>query len=140
MLERPGFDAAGDHEPGVGVMGHGVGGLGVVEGLEDLCFGELEVEVDRLGGLEEPVDVFIGKGPAVVVEPQPLPHPVAEHEAGVIDADHCLGLGHDLAVDVDEDGVVARVLFGLMGGDVVLHRGLPGFWRRLCGGRNCSKT
>ncbi len=60
-----------------------------------------------------------------VVEADTLPHAVAQHEAGVVDADHRLRLGHDAAVHVDQDRLVAGVFLGLVGGDVVGHGGPP---------------
>ena len=50
-----------------------------------------------------------------VVDPQPLPDPVAEHEAGVEDRDHRLGARLQLAVDPDQDLVVAGVVGVVVG-------------------------
>jgi hypothetical protein len=40
VLERPGLAAAGDHQPGVGGVGHAVGGAGLLE----CCGGARAVE------------------------------------------------------------------------------------------------
>jgi hypothetical protein len=48
------------------------------------------------------------------VHPQPLPHAIAEHEAGIEHGNSGFGARVERAVDVDEDRVVARI-----GGEVV---------------------
>ncbi len=138
MLEGPRLDPARDHQAGMGVGGHAVGVLRVDDGLFHLIGGHADVEVDGLRRLEQAVDMLVEEGPAAVVEPDPLPHPVAQHEAGVIDADQRLRLGHDPAVHVDQDRLVAGVLLGLVGADMVGH-GVLRFPARLDGAGGRAK-
>jgi hypothetical protein len=51
-----------------------------------------DVEVDGERRFEQPFEMLVDEGPAPVVEAQPLPHAVAQHEARVVDADHRLAL------------------------------------------------
>ena len=66
----------------------------------------------------------VEEGEAAIDEPQPLPHAVAEHEAGIEDGDLRLIAGRQRAIDADEDGIVARVA------DIVLRSGGELGWIR----------
>ncbi len=125
VLERPDFYAAGDHQPGMGVSRHIIGDAGFLQRGDHTSRVQPDIEIDRLGRLEEPRDMFVEKRPAPVVEPQTLPYAVAEHETAVIDTYCGLGARQELAVDVNQDRVVAGVVLGLVGGDGVWHGVLP---------------
>ena len=86
--------------------------------------GQADVEHDRGGALPEPVEVLVEERRVPVGDAQALPHPVAEHEAGVEDADDGLRARHERAVDVDQDvgvaGVVDEVVRAVRGGHVAI--------------------
>ena len=73
-----------------------------------------DVERDGLGTLEESVEVLVEERRVPLVHAQPLPDAVAEHEAGVEHRHDGLGPRLQLAVDVDQHGVVARVVVVLV--------------------------
>ncbi len=52
------------------------------------------------------------KNPGAGVQPQALPDTIAEQEAAVIDRHLGLTARHDLAIDVDQDIVIAPVRRG----------------------------
>ena len=52
---------------------------------------------------------------ALGVDAQAFPHAVAQHEAGIEHAHHRLGAAEQLAIDVDQDRLVARVRNEIMG-------------------------
>jgi len=53
--------------------------------------------------------MLVQKGHAPCVNANSLPHPVTQHEAAVKDGDHRLRTGRELAINVDEDRVIARI-------------------------------
>ena len=52
-----------------------------------------QVQVNRLGRLEQPIKMLIQERPAPVIKPQPLPHAIAQHEAAIENTDRGLGPG-----------------------------------------------
>ena len=114
MLEGPCLAAAGDHEAGVGVGQHGVRGAGLLERRRHAGTVAADVEVDGARRLEEAVEVVVEEAPAAVVQAEPLPDAVAEHEARVVDRDARLGARHEAAVHPYEDVLVARVGLGFV--------------------------
>ena len=74
-------------------VGHPVGPQRVVERPPQVVPAQADVERQRLGPLEEPVEVPVEEHGVAAVHPQPLPHPVAEHEPGVEHRHHGLGPG-----------------------------------------------
>ena len=64
--------------------------------------------------------MLVEESRVTAVHAEPLPHAVAEHEAGVEDRHHRLAARHQPAVDVDQDLAVARIV-----GEVV--RAVRGF-------------
>src|SRR5687768_12480438 len=51
----------------------------------------------------------VEEGDPALVDPQALPHAIAEHEARIEHRDHRLAARLHLAVDVDQDRRVARI-------------------------------
>ena len=105
---------AGAHQPHVHAIRHPVGGQRVVDRAGQLVAADAEVDHQRGRALPEPVEVLLEERRVAVVHPQPLPDAVAEHEAGVEDRHRGLGARLQLAVDPDEDLVVARVVSMVM--------------------------
>ncbi len=67
--------------------------------------------------------MFIHKGPIAIIKPHPFPHTITEHEAGVIYAYRCLRARGQGAVDPDQNGLIAWIVFGGVGGDFIGHAG-----------------
>ena len=88
---------------------HPVGVERVVQPLRQLLARQADIHRDRLGAFEQPVEMAVEEGEAAAVDPKPLPHAVAEHEAAVEHRDDRLGARLQLAVDVDQDRSIARV-------------------------------
>ena len=65
--------------------------------------------------------MLFDKRPTPVIQPDPFPHAVTHHKAAVIDTDQGLKFGDDPAIDVDLDGVIPEVVFGLV--SCHLHHG-----------------
>jgi hypothetical protein len=107
--------------------------LRVEDGLLHLLRRPRDVEVDGERGFEQALDVVVEEGPAPVVEADALPHAVAQHEAGVVDADRRLALGLQRPVHPDEDLLVPGVFLGGVRADFV-HGG-PSPRRTLAGRR-----
>ncbi len=63
--------------------------------------------------------MLIQKGPIVVMQTQPLPDAITQHETAIINADDGLFLGDNFTVYVNQDFCVTRIFFGLVGGDVI---------------------
>src|SRR6056297_4288495 len=103
MLERPGLGAARHHQAGMGVTLHVVGLLCLYYGLKHLISGHPDIEINGFRGLEQPVEMFINKGPGPVIKAKPLPYAIAQHEAAVIDADDGLMARNDPAIQPDAD-------------------------------------
>ncbi len=76
---------------------------------------QADVDAQHFRAVPQAVEVLVEKGDAPVDEPQALPDAVAEHEAGIEHRDFRVGARRQLAVDADEDGIVARIA------DVVLR-------------------
>ncbi len=106
------------------LIGHGVGRRRPVQRGEDAGAVHADVDADGAAGGEEAVEVIVEEHPFAVVEPQPLPHAVAEQEAGIVDRDGRLGTRLQFTVHPDQDIVVARIVLGVVGRRLfVLHAG-----------------
>ena len=68
--------------------------------------------------------------PMAIVKPQAFPDTIPQHKSAIIDADHRLRFGHKRAVDIDQNVIIARILFGLMRGLGVIHGAMSP--HRLC--------
>ena len=104
------------------VGGHIVGGERVVDRLRQLGAGFADVEVDEERGLVEAVEVFVEKRDMTVIEPEPLPNAISEHEAAVVDRDLRLIAVDDFTINVDQDVIVPVVGRSIVGGDMIDHR------------------
>ena len=74
--------------------------------------------------------MFVKKGPAPIVKPDPFPDAIAKDEPAVIDRNHRLRFWHDAAIDVDQDRLISDVFFGLVRSNVIGQIG-PLFGGRL---------
>ena len=83
--------------------------------------GHANIKINRFCGGEQPVDMFIRKGPGPVIKTQPFPDTITQHEATVINADQSLSFRHNPSVQVDQDFFVTGVFLGLVGCHVIGH-------------------
>ena len=74
-----------------------------------LSLGHADIEGDILQPRVQPLQMGLKEQQPAVVQPQPLPHPVAQHEAGVEHRHPRLILGHELAAHIDLEIGVPRV-------------------------------
>ena len=109
VLVRRALDAARHHQPDVHAIGHRVPRQRVEQGSGQLGTGEADVERDRGRAFVQAVEVRVEADEAALHQAQPLPDAVAEDEAAVEDRDPRLVARHEVAVDVDQDAIVARV-------------------------------
>ena len=63
--------------------------------------------------------------PMAIVKPQAFPDTIPQHKSAIIDADHRLRFGHKRAINIDQNVIIARILFGLMRGLCVIHGAMP---------------
>ena len=89
--------------------GHAVLRQRVEDGLRQLGARHADVERDRGRAFVQAVEVRVEADQAALHQAQPFPDAVAEDEAAVEDRDARLVARHELAVDVDQHAVVARV-------------------------------
>lgn len=94
---------------------HRVGIDGGVNPLLQLVAADADIHVDGLGALPQPIEMLIEEGDAAGVDAQAFPHAITQHEAGIEHAHHRLGAEEQLAIDVDQDRLVARVRNEIMG-------------------------
>ena len=94
----------------MGVCGHVIGRLCLCYCRNELICRHPDIEINRLGGLEEPVEVLIHESPAAIIKPQPFPHTIAEHEAAVIDTDERLSPRLQRPIEPNQDVRVSRVI------------------------------
>ena len=102
-------NAARHHQPDVDALVHAVRVERVVKPRRQLVARQADVHGDRLGALEQPVEMAVEEGELAPVDAQALPHAVAEHEAAIEHRHDRLCARLQLAVDVDEDRRVPRV-------------------------------
>ena len=77
-----------------------------------------DIKINHLGGRVKPVQMIGKEADLTIMDPEPLPDPIVEREAAIERRDLGLISREQLAIDVDFDGVVARVIFGIMGSGV----------------------
>ena len=77
-------------------------------------------EAEERALIDEATKVIAEEGEFAVVDSDPFPHAVAEHEPAVEDRNGGLGSRNLLAVDPDEDRIVASVVVVVVG--AVSHR------------------
>ena len=118
-LKRAGFHAARDHQAGVGIGGHLIGGASGLQGCNHAGFVHADVQIDGFGGLKQAVHMLVQEGPVAVIKPQPFPHAIPEHKTAVIDRHHCPRLGHTTTVKPDLDLFLAGVTSALVDGDAL---------------------
>ena len=109
ILVRRRLHAARDHETDVHVVGHPVRPQRPVERFGQRRTVEPDVEIEGLRAFIEPVEMDIEKRDAAAMHPQSFPHSVPEHESAVEDRYPGFVTRHVLAVDVDENLLVARI-------------------------------
>lgn len=114
MLEGLVPDAAGHHQPAMNVGCHLVGAGQFIQGLRNTVPVHADIDIHGLAGLEQAVHVLFKKRPFSVVKAHAFPHAVTQHEAGIVDRYLCRVPVHQIAVDVNFDIPVARILFGGM--------------------------
>jgi hypothetical protein len=95
---------------------HAVRVEGLVEALDQFMTAEADVHRDRLGALEQPVEVLVEEGEPPLVDPQAFPHAIAEHEPGIEHRHHRFGARLQFAVDADQDRGVARIAGAIVEG------------------------
>jgi len=105
------------------VLGHAVRRTGPLQRGENPGAVEADVEVDGAGRLEQTVEMIVDKGPFTVVEAHALPDAVAEEETRIVDRDRRLRLRHDPAVDIDQDILISRIDFRVVGGNLLRDLG-----------------
>jgi len=94
---------------------HAVGLDHPVDFVEDLLACASDVHGYRLGAPEQPVHVVVGEGEGPLVQPERLPHAVAQKESRVEHGDLGFRARQQLAVDRDEYALVARIVLVLVG-------------------------
>ena len=109
VLVRRRAHPASHHQADVHALVHAVGVERLVEPLRQLLARQADVHRDRLRALEQPIEMPVEEGEPPLVDAQPLPHAVAEHEPGIEDRHDRLVARLQLAVHVDEDRRVPRV-------------------------------
>ena len=67
--------------------------------------------------------MFVEERPFAVIQPQPFPHAITQHEPAVIDANDGLIAGHNFTVHIDKDRLIADVVVGLVCCHVIGHGG-----------------
>src|SRR5215212_6486208 len=93
---------------------HAVTADGLAQGFYDLLVRHADVEVYRLCALEEAIEVQVQEGEVASMQANALPHPVPDQKTGVEDGDLRFFPPVELAVDVDQDDLVALVRQCLM--------------------------
>ena len=83
--------APGHHQPNVDAFAHVLRVERFVEPASERLARQADIHRDRLGALEQSVEMAVEEGDSSLVDPQALPHPVAEHEAGIEHRDGRLG-------------------------------------------------
>jgi hypothetical protein len=73
-----------------------------------------DIEVDRLGGFIQTIEMGREEGNPPAMHPQSLPYSIAEDEPGVEHRNHRLGARTQCAIDIDEDVAIARIVGGVM--------------------------
>jgi hypothetical protein len=109
VLVRRLLEPARHHQAEVDAVRHAVRVERSMERVANLVAAHADVEVDRPGALEEPVEVRFEEDEPTLVQPHPFPDAVAEHEAGVEHGHLGVRAGDEVAVQVDEYVGVARV-------------------------------
>jgi len=89
---------------------HAVRGERPVQRLREGRAVQADIEIDRLGGLVQALEMRREKGNAAVMDPQALPHPIAEDEARIEDRNDRLRARMQLTVDVDAYVAVPRIV------------------------------
>src|ERR1051326_5991956 len=100
---------ARDHQPDVDTALHTVGFDRASERGTNLLAAHADVERDGARAVEQAVEMRLFEQQGAVVQPQPFPHAIAQHEAGVEDGDLGFAARHHLAVEIDEHALVARI-------------------------------
>ena len=103
------LDAACDHQADMRAVVHVVGAHRAIERVGDLFARQPDVEGNRFRALKEPIQMFVEEDKDIVMQPQSLPHAIADQEAAVKDRNLGLITRHQFAVDVDQDVFVAFV-------------------------------
>ena len=78
--------------------------VGVDRGIEPrfkLGLTDPDLHRDGLGTLPQPVEVLVEEGNPAAVNPQPFPHPVAQHEPAVEHRDCRRSARYQRSIDVD---------------------------------------
>src|SRR5580700_381087 len=112
-----------------------VGGDDFVERGAHLPGAQPDIDGDGAGTVIEPAQMLLDQHQSAVVEPDALPHAVAEAETGIEDRDDCLGAGHEPPVEPDQEVAIARILSGGLRPFCLDHRPiLASQSPRQCGG------
>jgi len=101
------------------VVVHIIGGKRRLDRVLQFVASFADVEIDVTRRFVQAVEMIIEKWDVAFIEPEPLPDTITQHEAAVVDRDLGIISMDDLTVDIDHDVVVARILLGFVGGDVV---------------------
>ena len=104
------LDATGDHQAHVHAVRHLVGLKRRVDRLGQLAAAAADVEHDRLRALEEAVEMALEEHGMARSHPQALPDAVTEDETRVEHRHDRPRTRHELAVDPDQNALVARVV------------------------------
>lgn len=78
------------------------------------CTGQADVDRDRVRACVQPIQMRLKKGRMTAADPQPLPHAVAEDEAGIEDRDHGPCPGQQLSIDADQNPLVTWIVVVVM--------------------------
>ena len=97
------------------ILIHAIGFQGGVEPVLHVLLAHSHIQVQRLRTLPQALHVAVEEGNDTVVGAQPFPNAITEDKAAVEHRDNRLVAGKQLAVDIDENLVVARILAEAVG-------------------------
>ena len=100
---------ARDHKADMHILLHFIGRKRFIKPRAHIVLADPDIKVQRRRAFPETIQMIAQKSNPALMHPQPLPNPVPEHKAGIKDIDHSLIASHQRAIDVKQNGFIARI-------------------------------